>query len=195
MCGWLKWLLWKALTSTFQAWWLCQELVSANIPRQHSPDLPFPLCLPTPLRRVLHTVQAQSSTYYTDCERCSQVVTHALAPLISLGGSGPFLISVLPHSNEAEPTAFCYNCISCCSCFYLSRLLSIQACRAPRKLGCCKETTGTVSSWGHWEPSPWYNLVEGQERSSQWHLNAQAQTYTKLAIKVRYLEGMTQNPF
>lgn len=69
-----------------------------------------------------------------------------LCLLISLNGSGPFLISVLLHLNEAEPTAFCYNCISCCSCNYLLRLPSMQDCRALRRQCSCKETTGTVSS-------------------------------------------------
>lgn len=132
-----------------------------------SPGFLLPLSSCATRYSFAHTIQAQSSTYYTGCERCSRVVTRALTPLISPGGSGPVLISVLPHSNEAEPIAFCYNCISCCPCYYLRRFPGRQACRTPRKHSSCKETTGTVSGGGHWESSPPSRLVDRQESSSQ----------------------------
>lgn len=48
---------------------------------------------------------------------------------------------------------------------------------------------------GTWESSPPPRLVDGQESSSQRHLNAKTQIYTRLVIKVRASERRTQNHF
>lgn len=100
-----------------------------------------------------HTMQAQSSTYYPGWENAPGW-TRALTPLIYPGGSGPVLILALPHSNEAEPIAFCCNCISCCPCHYPRRFPGRRACRTPRKHSSWKEMTETVSGGGHWRSSP-----------------------------------------
>lgn len=115
----------KATPSTRKARWLCRGPVPLKPSRQQSPGCPCPARLPGPLSPVRHHHQAPTLPTRTDAPGGGP----HLSPLISLDGSGPFLISLLPHSNEAEPIAFCCNCI-----FLLLRSLPrTHACRAPRK--------------------------------------------------------------